>query len=145
MASVNRIILIGNLCADPEVRDVGQSTVANLRIATNEVWTDKGGQKQERTEFHSVSVWGNQAAACGRYLSKGRQVYVEGRLQSREYTDRDGNQRKVWEVRANTVQFLGGRDDGGQRQQQRPQHSTRRAPQQDGGWGAPAGDDPIPF
>ncbi|MCB9535044.1 MAG: single-stranded DNA-binding protein [Myxococcales bacterium] len=115
MASgVNKVILVGNLGADPEVRTTpsGQS-VANLRVATTEYWNDKDGNKQERTEWHNVVVWGRSAEHCGQYLSKGRQVYVEGRLQSREYTDRDGNNRRVWDVVANSVVFLQGGSGGG--------------------------------
>ncbi len=109
MASVNKVILIGNLGADPEVRYTqGGQPVASLRIATTEVWTDKEGARQERTEWHQISVWGKQAEHCGQYLSKGRQVYVEGRLQSREYTDKEGVNRKVWEIQADRVNFLGG-------------------------------------
>ena len=116
MASVNRVILIGHLGADPEVRYTqGGQAVASLRIATSESWTDKDGQKQERTEWHQISVWGKEAEACGQYLSKGRQVYVEGRLQTREYQDKEGVTRKVWEIRADRVQFLGGgQRDGGE-------------------------------
>jgi single-strand DNA-binding protein len=114
MASVNKVILIGNLGADPEVRYTqGGQAVASLRIATTEVWTDREGQRQERTEWHSISVWGKQAEHCGQYLSKGRQVYVEGRLQSREYTDKEGVNRRVWEVQADRVNFLGGGGEGG--------------------------------
>ncbi len=113
MASVNKVILIGNLGADPEVRYTqGGQPVASLRIATTEVWTDKEGARQERTEWHQISVWGKQAEHCGQYLSKGRQVYVEGRLQSREYTDKEGVNRKVWEVQADRVNFLGGGGGG---------------------------------
>ena len=93
MSSVNKVILIGHLGADPELRDAGGQKVANLRLATSESWTDKGGQKQERTEWHRVTVWGKQAEFCGQYLSKGRQVYIEGRIKSKEYTDKDGNRR----------------------------------------------------
>lgn len=116
MASVNRVILIGHLGADPEVRYTqGGQAVASLRIATSESWTDKDGQKQERTEWHQVSAWGKEAESCGQYLSKGRQVYVEGRLQTREYQDKEGVTRKVWEIRADRVQFLGGgQRDGGE-------------------------------
>ena len=113
MASVNKVILIGNLGADPEVRytQSGQA-VANLRIATSEQWTDKEGQRQERTEWHQISVWGKTAELCGQYLAKGRSVYVEGALRSREYTDKEGVNRKVWEVQADKVTFLG---SGGER------------------------------
>ena len=112
MASVNKVILIGNLGADPELKytQSGQP-VANLRIATSEQWTDNSGEKQERTEWHSVTVWGKQAEMCGQYLAKGRSVYVEGRLQSREYDDKEGVKRKVWDVVATQVTFLGSRGD----------------------------------
>ena len=109
MASVNKVILIGNLGADPEVRYTqGGQAVTELRMATSEQWTDKDGQRQERTEWHAVSVWGKTAELCGQYLAKGRKVYVEGRLESREYTDKEGIKRKVWEVRADKVTFLDG-------------------------------------
>ena len=109
MASVNKVILVGNLGADPEVRYTqGGQAVTELRMATSEQWTDKDGQRQERTEWHAVSVWGKTAELCGQHLAKGRSVYVEGRLESREYTDKEGVKRKVWEVRADKVTFLGG-------------------------------------
>lgn len=108
MASVNKVMLIGNLGADPEVRATGSGqTVATLRMATTERWLDKSGQKAEKTEWHRVVVWGRQAELCKEYLSKGRQVYVEGRLQTREWTDKDGNKRYTTEVVAQRVQFLG--------------------------------------
>lgn len=110
MSGVNKVILVGRLGADPEVKQVGQSqTVARLSVATSEAWTDKNGQKQERTEWHRVVVWGRQAENCGKHLSKGRQVYVEGRLQSRSWEDPATGQKKYsTEIVANTVQFLGG-------------------------------------
>lgn len=114
MSSVNRVILVGHLGADPEMRytNNGQA-VCNMRIATSESWTDKDGNKQERTEWHSISAWGKQAEFCGQYLAKGRQVYVEGRLQTREYQDKEGITRKVWEVQADRVNGLGsGGKDG---------------------------------
>lgn len=111
---VNKVILIGNLGADPEVRFTpGGQAVANFRIATNESWTDKSGQKQERTEWHRIVVWGKLAELCGEYLKKGRQAYVEGRLQTREWTDKEGKKNYTTEVVANTVQFLGGGGGGG--------------------------------
>jgi single-strand DNA-binding protein len=117
MASVNKVILVGNLGADPEVRYTqGGQAVTELRMATSEQWTDKDGQRQERTEWHAVSVWGKTAELCGQYLAKGRKVYVEGRLESREYTDKEGIKRKVWEVRADKVTFL----DPTKRDDQRP-------------------------
>ena len=114
MSSVNKVILIGRLGADPEVRYTqGGQPVASLRMATSENWTDRDGQRQERTEWHSITVWGKQAELCGQYLAKGRQVYLEGRLQTREYTDREGINRKAVDVVANQIVFLGGRSDGG--------------------------------
>jgi len=108
MASVNKVILIGNLGRDPELRFTpGGTAVANLSVATNEAWTDKAGQKQERTEWHRVVVWGKQAQIAGDYLQKGKQIYVEGSLQTREWNDRDGNKRYTTEVRAMRVVMLG--------------------------------------
>lgn len=157
--SVNKVTLIGNLTADPEIRSTqsGQN-VANLRLATNESWFNKQtGNKEERTEYHAVSCWGKQAELCAQYLKKGRKIYLEGRLQSREYQTQDGQTRKVWEVVANQVVFLGGRSDG-------PSEQSRPASKPDSGtgWGQPkkgpdnlgwnnAGqsssmtDEPIPF
>jgi single-strand DNA-binding protein len=110
---VNKVILIGNLGVDPEVRFTpGGQAVANFRIATNDAWTDKNGQKQERTEWHRIVVWGKLAEVCGQYLKKGRQAYVEGRLQTREWTDKEGKKNYTTEVVANTVQFLGGGSGG---------------------------------
>lgn len=109
MAGINKVILVGNLGKDPEIRHTpnGQA-VANFSIATSESWTDKGGQKQERTEWHRIVVWGKLAELCGKYLSKGRQCFVEGKLQTRSWDDKDGQKRYTTEVIANTVQFLGG-------------------------------------
>ncbi|MFO1520302.1 MAG: single-stranded DNA-binding protein [bacterium] len=108
-ASVNKVILIGNLGTDPEVRYTPSgSAVANFNIATNENWKGKDGQDQERTEWHKIVVWGKLAELCGEYLAKGRTVYVEGRLQTRSWDDKDGNKRYTTEIVANTIQFLGG-------------------------------------
>ncbi len=108
---VNKVILVGNLGADPEVRYTpsGQP-VANFRIATSESWTDKSGQKQERTEWHRIVAWGKLAELCGEYLAKGRQVYIEGKLQTRQWDDRDGNKKFSTEIQAQQITFLGGRD-----------------------------------
>jgi single-strand DNA-binding protein len=114
MASVNKVILIGNLGKDPEVRFTpGGQAVANFSVATSDNWTDKSGQKQERTEWHRIVVWGKQAELCGEYLKKGRQVYIEGRLQTREWTDKEGRKNYTTEVVANAVTFLGSRDGAG--------------------------------
>lgn len=114
---VNKVIIVGNLGKDPEVRFTSNGkAVAKLAVATSEKWTDHDGNKQERTEWHNVVVWGKQAESCGQYLSKGRQVYVEGKIASRSYDDKDGNKRYVTEIVANEVKFLGGaKGDGGNR------------------------------
>ena len=110
MASVNKVILIGNLGRDPEVRYTqGGSAVANLNLATNEVWNDKDGQKQERTEWHRVVVWGKQAEIAKEYLVKGRQIYVEGSLQTKQWEDKDGNKRYTTEIRCQRFLMIGGR------------------------------------
>ena len=110
-SGVNKVILIGNLGANPELRYTqGGQAVANFRIATNEKWNDKNGQTQERTEWHRVVVWGKLAELCNQYLVKGRQVYVEGRLQTREWTDKENKKNYTTEVVAQQVTFLGGRE-----------------------------------
>jgi single-strand DNA-binding protein len=124
MASINKVILIGNLGADPELRYTNTGTaVGNFRIATNEQWTDKNGERQERTEWHQIVVWGKQAENCGKYLRKGRSVYVEGRLQTRQWEDQSGNKRYTTEVVAQTIQFLGGR--GGEGGGDEPAYESR--------------------
>lgn len=111
---INKVILIGNLGNDPEMRHTPNGAgVCEFRLATNEAWTDKQGQRQERTEWHRVVVWGKKAEVCSKYLSKGRQVYVEGRLRTRSWEDKEGNKRYTTEVVANDVQFLGGAGGGG--------------------------------
>ncbi len=113
MASVNKVIILGNLGRDPELRHTASSkAVATMRIATNEVWTDAAGEKQERTEWHTVVVWGRQAENCSQYLRKGRSVYVEGRLQTRKWQDKEGHDRYTTEIVADRVQFVGGTGAG---------------------------------
>ena len=108
MAGVNKVILVGRLGADPEMKSVGNAqNVTRLSVATSESWMGKDGQKQERTEWHRVVVWGRQAENCSKHLSKGRQVYVEGRLQTRSWEDQQGQKKYATEIVANTVQFLG--------------------------------------
>ena len=108
MSGVNKVIIVGRLGADPEVKTISAgSTVTRLNVATSEAWTGKDGQKQERTEWHRVTVWGKLAEICGKHLSKGRQVYVEGRLQTRSWEDAQGQKKYATEIVANTVQFLG--------------------------------------
>ncbi len=107
--SVNKVILVGRLGQTPEVRYTPSgASVANFSVATNESWMDKNNQKQERTEWHRVVVWGKLAELCKQYLSKGRQVYVEGRMQTRQWQDKDGQTKYTTEVQAQTIQFLGG-------------------------------------
>lgn len=110
MSGVNKAIIIGRLGADPELRTTNNGmAVCSLSVATSESWMDKqSGQKQERTEWHRIVVWGKQGENCGKYLSKGRQVYIEGRLQTRSWEAQDGQKKYTTEIVANTVQFLGG-------------------------------------
>ena len=112
---VNKVTLIGNLGADPEVRYTANgSAVANIRLATAESWRDReSGENQERTEWHRVVFFSRLAEIVGEYLKKGSQVYIEGRLQTRKWQDRDGNDRYTTEIVANEMQMLGGRGGGG--------------------------------
>ncbi len=136
MAGVNKVIIVGRLGADPETKQVGNGgTVARLSVATSENWVDKEGQKQERTEWHRIVVWGKLAEICGRHLGKGRQVYVEGRLQTRSWED-NGQKKYSTEIVANTVQFLGAPNErsegamtsgGGSSYNQAPRSNTPRA------------------
>jgi single-strand DNA-binding protein len=106
---INKVFLIGNLGADPDMRYTPSGAgVCEMRIATNESWTHKSGQRQERTEWHKIVVWGKRAELCAKYLSKGRQCFVEGRLRTRSWEDKEGNKRYTTEIVATDVQFLGG-------------------------------------
>ena len=155
--SVNKVILVGNLGADPELKYTPSNrAVANLRIATNEVFKDKGGQRQERTEWHRVTVWGEQAETCQKFLSKGRSVYIEGRLQTREY-EKDGQKRYSTEIVADRVVFLGGGGPGAGAGGAGGGGGGGGGGGRRGGWGdegagapepdmgPPAGDDDVPF
>jgi single-strand DNA-binding protein len=142
MGSVNKCIIVGNLGADPELK-YGQSgkPVCKLSVATNEVWKDKNGQKQEKTEWHRCTVFGDQAENCNKYLSKGRSVYVEGRLSTSSY-DKDGQKHYSTEIIVDRVVFLGGKEEGGA--------SGNRSERNGGGSEqrsrpAPADDSDIPF
>jgi single-strand DNA-binding protein len=159
MGSVNKVILIGNLGADPELKYTPSNRpLCNLSVATNEVFKDKSGQRQERTEWHRVTVWGEQAEHCSKYLSKGRSVYVEGRLQTRSWDDKEGKKRYSTDIVADRVVFLsgasgegggarrggGGRSWGGEESSSSPsQPSSEQPPEPMGGPGP--GDDDIPF
>ena len=114
MASVNKVILIGNLGRDPETRyTTGGDAITNLNLATSEQWKDKSGEKQERTEWHRVVLFGRQAEIAGEYLKKGRSVYIEGRLQTRKYTDKDGVEKYSTEIVGDRMQLLGSREGAG--------------------------------
>ena len=157
---VNKVILIGNLGADPELRYTpnGQA-VCDVRLATNESWTDKNGQKQERTEWHRIVFWGKPAEIVKQYMSKGQRMYIEGRLQTRSWDDKEGNKRYSTEIVANDFMFLSSRDGasreggyearggagrGGNGQSFRPPSDS--APPDDFASGGGAGpDDDIPF
>jgi single-strand DNA-binding protein len=140
--SINKVILIGHLGADPETRFTqGGSAVTNFRMATSERFNDRSGQAQERTEWHRIVTFGKLAEICRDYLSKGRQVYVEGRIQTRSWDDKDGQKKYMTEIVAQTVTFLGGREGGGGRPQGgggRPQGSGGR-PQGGDDYGPPDG------
>jgi len=131
MSGFNRVFLIGNLGKDPEVKFTpGGQAVANFTVATNESWTDKAGVKQERTEWHRIVAWGKTAELCGEYLTKGRQCHIEGKIQTREWNNKEGVKQYTTEIVASSVLFLSDgskRDDG---------TKTPRGP--------PSGDD-IPF
>lgn len=142
MAGVNKAILIGNLGRDPELRYTqnGQAVV-NFTLATTENWNDRAsGEKQERTEWHRIVAWGRTGELCAQYLSKGRTVYIEGRIQTREWEDKEGQKRRTTEINAHTVQFLGGqRGAGGE------DSAAKRSANESQPASPPAPDDDIPF
>lgn len=143
MAGINKVIIIGRLGNDPEVRYTPSgSAVAKFSVATSEEWKDKNtGEKKERTEWHRITAWGKLGEICGEYLSKGRQVYVEGRLQTSSYDDKDGVKRYSTEIVASDVQFLGSKESGGGRS-----GGGGTPPRESfGGPGAPPADEDIPF
>ena len=152
MASVNKVILIGNLGADPETRYLPSGdAVANIRIATTEVWKDKGGEKQEHTEWHRIAFFGKLAEIAGEYLKKGSPVYVEGRIRTRKWQDKEGQDRYSTEIVADRMQLLGGRGGGSEPVAREP----AAAAAEPGGGAKPAAkksgasfddmDDDIPF
>ena len=112
---LNKVILIGNLGRDPEVRYTpGGLAVANFSMATSETWTNKEGEKETRTEWHRIVAWGKLGEICGEYLSKGKQVYIEGRIQTREWEDKEGNKRYTTEITASQMLMLGSRESAGE-------------------------------
>lgn len=145
--SVNKAILVGNLGKDPEVRFTGTGrAVCKFPVATTSTWNDNDGNKQERTEWHNVIVWGKQGENCGKFLSKGRQVFVEGEIRSRSYDDKDGNKRYITEIIAQNVRFLGGGAGGGRSGGGGdPGYPEEPAMGMGGGGAAAADDDDIPF
>ncbi len=126
---INKVILVGNLGADPEIRYTqGGTPVANFNVATTETWRNQDGGKEEHTEWHKIVVWRKLAEICGEYLSKGSKVYLEGRIRTRKWQDRDGNDRYTTEIEARDVQFLtprGASNSGGSGQgyEQEPSYS----------------------
>ncbi len=140
--SVNKVILVGNLGKDPELRYTPSgAAVATFSLATSERYKDRDGQQQEKTEWHNIVAWRQLAEICGKYLHKGKQVYIEGRIQTRSYDDKDGNKRYITEIVADQMQMLGGRGDeggggqreggnaprGGNRQESRPAQQAQRS------------------
>ncbi|HSN42150.1 MAG TPA: single-stranded DNA-binding protein [Burkholderiales bacterium] len=154
MASVNKVILIGNLGADPETRYLPSGdAVTNIRIATTDTWKDKSGEKQEHTEWHRVAFFGKLAEIAGEYLKKGSPVYVEGRIRTRKWQDKDGQDRYSTEIVADRMQLLGGRGGGSETMAREPAAAgggDAKAPQSRKGGGGGGGgfdemDDDIPF
>jgi len=152
MASVNKVILIGNLGADPETRYLPSGdAVANIRIATTEVWKDKGGEKQEHTEWHRIAFFGKLAEIAGEYLKKGSPVYIEGRIRTRKWQDKEGQDRYSTEIVADRMQLLGSRGGGTESGAREPKPAAAES----GGGAKPAAkksgasfddmDDDIPF
>ncbi len=145
--AVNKVILVGNLGRDPEMRHTQNGRpVGNFTLATNERWRDKDGQQQERTEWHRIVVWDRLAEICTEYLTKGKQIYIEGRLQTRQWEDREGNKRSTTEIVANQMQMLGRRGEPGPGDpgpgDPGPGESS---PEPEAAPPGPAGDDDIPF
>jgi single-strand DNA-binding protein len=158
MASVNKVILIGNLGRDPETRFMPSGdAICNISIATTDTWKDKNGEKQEKTEWHRVAFFGKLAEIAGEYLKKGSQVYVEGRLQTRKWQDKDGADKYTTEIVANAMQMLGSRQGmgGGDRGDAPPDREGGGAPRGGAGAAKPAAaksggkfddfEDDIPF
>lgn len=156
MASVNKVILIGNLGADPETRFLPSGdAVANIRIATTENWKDKSGEKQEHTEWHRVSFFGKLAEIAGEYLKKGSPVYIEGRIRTRKWQDKEGQDRYSTEIVADRMQLLGSRGGAGggdspAREAREPRGgegggASRPAAKKGGGASFDDMDDDIPF
>jgi len=156
MASINKVMLIGNLGKDPEIRYMPSGdAIANLTLATTENWKDKAGEKQEKTEWHRISMFGRLAEIAGEYLKKGSSVYIEGKLQTRKWQDKEGNDRYTTEIVANEMKMLGSRASGGDTSMDKPASNsaggakTARpaspAPASSGSSGFDDMEDDIPF
>lgn len=148
MGSVNKVILVGNIGRDCELRYTqGGSAVATLNLATTDSWKDRSGQRQEKTEWHKVVLWGTAAEKLSEYLKKGKQIYVEGRLQTRQWDDKDGNKRYTTEIKSDNIVLLGGGGNGAARSE-RYQGNTQHDYPETGGGAAETDDRPaddIPF
>jgi single-strand DNA-binding protein len=143
MGSVNKVILVGNLGRDAELRYTpGGAAVAAVSLATTETWNDKEGQRQEKTEWHRVVLWGKQAETLSQYLQKGKQIYIEGRLQTRQWDDKDGNKRYTTEIRGDRVVLLSGGGGGGGQRFQRESGAAHPEPMD---VGPELSEDDIPF
>ncbi|MBU8922843.1 MAG: single-stranded DNA-binding protein [Bacteroidales bacterium] len=141
MSGVNKAILVGNLGQDPEMRATTSGTqVANFSLATSENFKNREGERETRTEWHRVVAFGKLAEICGQYLKKGKQVYIEGRIQTRNWEDQSGNKRYSTEIIANQMVMLGRAGDGGYSPSE-----SQETPNKDGGSQAPADDDDLPF
>ncbi len=143
---VNRAIILGRLGTDPEVKYTQSGmAVTRFNVATNESWLNKEGQREERTEWHRIVVWGKQAENCGQYLAKGRQVYIEGRIQTSNWEDKEGIKRYTTEIIANTIQYIDSRDSSMSKQQE----PTAAMPPEEGqaviNEATPSSGDDIPF
>lgn len=146
---VNKVILVGHLGQNPELRYTPSGmAVANFSLATNEYWTDKSGKKQERTEWHRIVVWGKQAEHCSQYLAKGRQAYIEGRLQTRKWQDKNSQTKYTTEIHAQTIQFLGQGSSPGQNDEKRLQSQESHSepiPNAQDSWESSLTEADIPF
>jgi single-strand DNA-binding protein len=146
MDSVNKVIIVGNLGRDPEVRYMPDGgAIANISVATTDIWKDKSGEKQERTEWHRVAFFGKLAEIAGEYLKKGSQVYVEGSLRTRKWQDKEGKDRYTTEIVADRMQMLGSRGGGSESMSQEPP-AKEEVPSKSGGKGGMEDlEDDIPF
>ena len=142
MSGVNKVILVGRLGQDPELKHTPSgAAVCNMSVATSEKWKDKQGQMQEKTEWHRIVIWSKIAELCNQYLNKGSQVYLEGRLETRKWQDKEGKDRYTTEIVANTVQFLDSKSDRPQADNSKPVYKVAETQAKDIAFSA----DDIPF